>query len=327
MTFVYWGGSMSGKSHLMKHARVNNLEYAKWTKFVYINYKTTTHIFDYPWYDYTLDTQVYHKRKDFPDVLLTSQISNEVRRVHITAIPNSYLNSNKRRKIFEEIYFTPDELRKYSALSYKNTNTYYEIFTRGGYRENLFEEILEPIQFKDINITTDILFTHSGMKEDEGYKEYLRTCRNIIPYKSNIHNSIVEKLDGFGDFERSKYNTDVYLAYKHDTQLVWDYITKWVVDKGRQREKKLRKYNIPYEYFNLDEDRYCDVFGGEHELPLNMTASTVTEDQKERYNMLNIKLDEIIQWDSDEQEQKYNNLVEITDRYIDEHKLTDVRLL
>ena len=43
--------------------------------------------------------------------------------------------------------------------------------------------------------------------------------------------------------------------------------------------------------------------------------------------MLNIKLDEIIQWDSDEQEQKYNNLVEITDRYIDEHKLTDVRLL
>ena len=145
MTFIYWGGSFTGKNHLIKYAKVNNKSIAKLNPYRYIKYTTNVHIFDYPWYDYTLRTDVYHKRKDESDIRITTNITNKVEFIYTCGQPptTNYINPEYQTKQYvEEVYFNDEELKKYSSLKYTNTTTYYEIFARGKHRDNLFEELL-----------------------------------------------------------------------------------------------------------------------------------------------------------------------------------------
>ena len=306
MTFIYWGGSFTGKNHLIKYAKVNNKSIAKLNPYRYIKYTTNVHIFDYPWYDYTLRTDVYHKRKDESDIRITTNITNKVEFIYTCGQPptTNYINPEYQTKQYvEEVYFNDEELKKYSSLKYTNTTTYYEIFARGKHRDNLFEELLEKIDITKCSDTPDILLPNRRPP-----KEYSRQCINIVPYKENIPHSVICKLNNFGGFVNSKYGRDVYSAYNNDRELVFKWLDKYVF-KGKEIEKKLIKDNIEYKLFNLDKDNYKDIFGWENELPRNMTDPTVCT-----------------KFGRDEENERHQHLIEIADNYINDRKITDLRL-
>ena len=314
MTFIYWGGHMTGKAHLRRYARVNSKSYGKLLDKFFINYNSKCHVYNYPWYECTFTTDVYHKRKDEDYIRVTSDIDRRIANIfvwnennnmyvnpgHVRTKSLIYLSKSKEN----EVYFTDEELRKYSSLKYANTKTYYEIISRGTHRfKRDIDRLLEPLSYTDIK--TDILFGCVDIFDED----YVRSCKNIIPYKENIHDSCVEKLDSFGDFCDSKYGRDVYLAYKNDPEIVFNYLDRYVVNKGRSFERKLQKKNISYEFFNLDKDNYNDVFKlGSIELPRDMTASTLCTATEELHK------------------ERRNHLIEIADKWCDDRKITDVRL-
>ena len=73
--------------------------------------------------------------------------------------------------------------------------------------------------------------------------------------------------------------------YNTDKNRVW----YWLDEFNRQEDDiitLLKKYNIPYRMFDLDTDRYKDVFGWEIELPKNYTHRKNSWQNNDRYAII-----------------------------------------
>ncbi len=100
----------------------------------------------------------------------------------------------------------------------------------------------------------------------------LQETINLVPYKENILDSMISKLNIFNPPKQSKKYTNrtgrpvsfktIVDAYKRDKEIVWNHLDEFTREQ-RDIEQALVDNNIPYDYFNLDEDNYkrfnCDI--------------------------------------------------------------------
>ena len=115
--------------------------------------------------------------------------------------------------------------------------------------------------FKDVDIMSYILPSWA-MKDLAGL---LRKSVNVIPYKSDLIDSFVSKMDGFVNFRESEYGNDLIEVYNEDKNRVWRWLDSFH-EEDEKIKRRLNYYDIPYVMFDLDQDSYTDFFGWELDL-------------------------------------------------------------
>ena len=121
----------------------------------------------------------------------------------------------------------------------------------------------------------------------------LKTANNVIPFKSNVFDCIVKHIDSFSCFTHHKYETPLEI-YKSDKKFLWDYLDHQL-NYPIEISKFLTKNNIPFRYFDLDNDSYIEVFGGDFEIDKEYTSHVTTwKEYEDRYNQVARMADEYI---------------------------------
>lgn len=150
---------------------------------------------------------------------------------------------------------------------------------------------------------------HPQMMSYKPFIEHFKTCRNIIPYKADVVDICIERINLFESKETNKYmNTnvkDVEDAYYTDKELVFSHLD-FFVTKNRNVEQLLIDLNIPYEHLNLDTHNYKTLC--ENQIPKHTTA-----DHYGRHVV-------------SKRSQRYDFAKRIVEEYIQTRGLTDLRL-
>tara|TARA_Y100001973_G_scaffold65535_1_gene95794 strand:+ start:3345 stop:4235 length:891 start_codon:yes stop_codon:yes gene_type:complete len=282
--YVYWGGVDSGKAHLKHYAMLNNKTNLLWDligKYIKKIY-TTIHHYESNWRDETIHRIIYH---NINGLRKCEKKENRIYQFQSYAHKSSAIDpknishgirGNKRKG------YSTDDIKKYTQIEYINTNIYFDIISKHVNQicQNMDREILDYDDiFKDVDLLTFIPPEYVIQDNINLFQSSI----NIVPYKSNKIDSIISKLDGFADFHpHLEYNVDLLDLYNTDKNRVWD----WLDEFNRQEDNiitLLKKYNIPYRMFDLDNDRYKDVFGWEIELPNNYTHRKNSWQNNDRY--------------------------------------------
>ena len=211
----------------------------------------------------------------------------------------SHSNINK-----SDFTFTDEDVRKYMSDEYKGREIYYRAFMQ----HFIYVKKHEPLGYEMLNDNADeifddvdIIMTSSidsftlpkpygyqyGTGVIEGHyliqnlgKEFLippnvlnklRNASNIIPYKSDIFDWVVKTIDGFSHLTSHKYKETPPEFYKKDKKLMWGFLDHALKQPIKIAEF-LMKNNIPYRYFDLDNDSYNEVFGGDFEIDREYTS-------------------------------------------------------
>ena len=82
---------------------------------------------------------------------------------------------------------------------------------------------------------------------------------NVIPYKTNLTDSAISKLDKFGTHRKQEYGNKLLDVYNMDKKRVWDFLDCYLHDID-DTIKLCQSNDVPYTMFNLDEDSYEDTF-------------------------------------------------------------------
>ena len=97
--------------------------------------------------------------------------------------------------------------------------------------------------------------THPQLMSYKPFIEHFKTCRNILPYKSDIVDMCIQRINLFESKETNKYmNTsvkDVEDAYYTDKELVFSHLD-FFTTRNRDVEQQLIDLEIPYEHLDLD---------------------------------------------------------------------------
>tara|TARA_B100001175_G_scaffold101596_1_gene86095 strand:+ start:465 stop:1280 length:816 start_codon:yes stop_codon:yes gene_type:complete len=271
MTFVYWGLADTGKNHLQQYAKANKKTFVTWRKNCAKKYS------------FTNDKQI--KEYYYIDEIIRKEEDLDYSYVGYKSRSRNYIN-NKPKLNEWRIYREHD---KFTDI-----------------KKCLPVDLLYPMHsLKQINpqYSNNIDFRDWGHFTDENV-QWLRTCNNIIPYKTNILDSAICKLDKFNEFVKTSYRHDVVKAYKENKNFVWIFLDNMIYFSSHYVENLLREYNIPYTYFSLDQANYKDTFGWDKEVSRNLTHP---------------KRD----WHDDE---NYNRIKEIAEEYIKYNRRGDTRL-
>ena len=196
----------------------------------------------------------------------------------------SSMNPKNSRSSYYEVKrkrnYSKDDITKYSQIEYINTNLYHDIITRyiNEIGEVIPREVLDYEEiFKDVDLVSKI--PPEFVIQDN--VALFQSSINIIPYKSNILDSIMSKLDIFESHE----SDDLLKAYNSDKNVIWNYLDDY--DKNQERIiDLLKKYNIPYQMFDLDHDSYKDTFGWEIELPRDYTHRKYSWQKNDTYAIM-----------------------------------------
>tara|TARA_B100000902_G_scaffold274696_1_gene260540 strand:+ start:408 stop:1289 length:882 start_codon:yes stop_codon:yes gene_type:complete len=174
--------------------------------------------------------------------------------------------------------FTNENVNVYSykTTGYKDVHSYTDCYINHKEYVHDSNRADNKTIFVDIQkcLPTDILFplyanngvvnkisTYGGEQLDNNI-EYIKSCRNIVPFKTNLVSKAALLLNKFCQFnKRNPYGHDVIKAYKNDKQMVYQYLDDYIFNCSYYVEHWLRNNNIEYEYFNLDEDSYKECFG------------------------------------------------------------------
>ena len=273
--FVYWGYRDSGKAHMKHYAKLNNKTSLLTMPNEIRKIKTTTHINEITWTDETIHRTLYHDLDGFRHC---DKIERRIWKHHDHAQPFSTLNpkikekengiKTKKNKIYSE-----DQIKKYTQKEYINTEVYFDIIAKynkfwgdDGICKPLTHDTLKN-HYDEILDGVDLLLTF-GLGEGgcgpsnpadwfmDDLDEVFRNSVNIVPYKSNIFDSVVSKLDHY----RILTHNDLFEDYKKDPKIVWSYLDFYI--EGVERIKdNLKQRNIPFQMFDLDTDSYPDTFG------------------------------------------------------------------
>ena len=292
---IYWGTRNSGKKHVELYANINNKTtlIGKWGNIFHKQKVNIIHNED-KWSEQIVDHILYHKQKQYDDLLQTKLRTHKI---DITFLPeDGYINPNmvinkKYLKFLDRRMdcLTPD-LQKYTKREYLDSLIYYKLLLR------YHTEITDPIGYTMLNDNSDIilddvdiitepcrnnfLFQESNIPENVLKK--LQSSNNIVPYKSNILDSIISKLDSFGDNTFGAYEETLFEMYDKDKNILWDFLDSYQIELNNII-KTLIEYNIPYQMFDLDNDSYKDVFGWDIDLPRDYTHKKNSWQDNERY--------------------------------------------
>mgnify|MGYP001209966702 CR=1 FL=1 len=154
-------------------------------------------------------------------------------------------------------------------LGYGNNNPPRPKFTTGVWKETGRElypiysdhgSVWENHFFNDLcDCDVFIPQTHPQLMSYRPFIEHFKTCRNIVPYKSDIVDICIQRINLFESKETNRYmNTnvkDVEDAYYTDKELVFSHLDFFVTG-NRNVEQQLIDRGIPYEHLDLDTHDY-----------------------------------------------------------------------
>ncbi len=284
--FVYWGYCDSGKDHIKNYAIHNDKTVLIWhegRKSIQKIYTTVHHQGVY-WRDETVRRIIYHYIDGFRKC---EKKANSI----YTKIPYKHTSSsinpnNSRSNYYHSNYYqlkknrnySKDDIKKYSQIEYINTNLYYDIIS--SYIKQICEDIPREAHdygeiFKDVDLVSFV--PPEYVIEDN--VELLKSSINIVPYKSNILDCIISKLDLYTGVD------DLLEVYNTDKNIIWNYLDEYNKEQDNVIDL-LKKYNIPYQMFDLDTDSYKDTFGWEIELPRDYSHRKDSWQDNERYDMI-----------------------------------------
>ena len=271
--YVYWGGSDSGKAHIKHYAIQNNKTQLFWhekNKKILKTYSDVHYQTDY-WRDETVRKIIYHYIDGFRKC---EKKSDSIYHHTHYEYKNNYIKLKRKRN------YSKDDIRKYSQIEYINTNLYHDIITR--YINEIGEVIpREMLDYEEIFKDVDLVSKIPPEFVIQDNVALFQSSINIIPYKSNILDSIMSKLDLFENHE----SDDLLKAYNSDKNVIWNYLDDY--DKNQERIiDLLKKYDIPYQMFDLDHDSYKDTFGWEIELPRDYTHRKYSWQKNDTYAIM-----------------------------------------
>tara|TARA_B100001778_G_scaffold190784_1_gene157191 strand:+ start:253 stop:1155 length:903 start_codon:yes stop_codon:yes gene_type:complete len=288
---VYWGGGESGKAHLKHYAMHNDKTVLIWhqgNKSITKIYTTVHHQSVY-WRDESVRKIVYHYIDGFRKCeKKTDSIYQHLPYKHNKS---SMVQKDDRTTYYQlkrKRNYTQDEIKKYTQIEYINTNLYFDILK---FVDQIGQEIpREELDYDDIFKDVDLLIFIPPEHVVEDNVELFQSSVNVIPYKSNILDCTIGRLDLFlSAFQESPFTdereNDLLESYYSDKNIIWNHLDEY----KRQEDnviRLLKKYDIPYQMFDLDTDSYKDTFGWEIELPRDYTHRRESWQDSERYTII-----------------------------------------
>ncbi len=263
MKFVYWGAVNSGSDHLNRLFEFNERQHLYHTNCIY---KFDKYIYPEPekqeWY------HLYKPRNENKLVRVLYK-SSRVKNPHTEHTYNymekynfvdhrtldfyknkNIIDSSDRRGLNDEI-----DISKYEPFLSHAPNTWEFALDEMFDGELLVRphHLLGIVNYKRKYITTAKIIS------------LLKNTINIVPYKVDIIDSMISKLNIFDPPKQSKKYTKqtgrpvffktIIDAYNRDKEIVWNHLDDFTRQQ-RDIEQALQDYNIPYDYFNLDTDDY-----------------------------------------------------------------------
>lgn len=262
MTFVYWGALNSGSGHLhymfdfneRQHVYCTNAAY-KFDKYIYPESKTQEWYYCYKLRNQNKLVKVLHKKQRVKDPHADYKYMEKHNFVdHRTT--NFYKNTN----------ITDSSDKRGLDESIGNIDIY-EPFLK--YAPNTWEFALDDMFDVELLIRPNHLLGFVNCQRTyittPKIISLLKDTTNIVPYKENIIDSIISKLNIFDPPKQSKKYTKqtgrpvffktIIDAYNRDKEIVWRHLDEFIREQ-RDIEQALQDYDIPYDYFNLDTDDY-----------------------------------------------------------------------
>ena len=230
---------------------------------------------------------------------------------YINPLSKPYTEFKNKYRIKESYTFTNEDINKFTSDEYKGSGIYDRALMQYIIRVKKFEDLgyemlnnnadeifdnvdlvmsrtidnfsdQQPFRHED---GTGLCDTNYFLQQSKIGKKFmipsnvlrkLRCANNIIPYKSNIFEWAVSFIDTYSHHTNHKddYNQEILEknTYKKNKKIIWEYL-----DHQRMLPIKIAKFltknNIPYKYFDLDNDSYNEVFGGHHEIDKEYTSN------------------------------------------------------
>ena len=236
-------------------------------------------------------------------------------------------NNKKTVNVNEMRTFTEEDIKKFTGDEYKGSYLYdhammeYIVHKE---MEDLGHEMMndnadEIFDDVDILITTMIAdFGYNSPQNPYGYEDgrgfcenhfllqkneisrkysipekvlnKLRKANNIIPYKSDIFSWAIAFMDSFSHLTGHIYDEDQEILkkdlYDKNIELIFEFLDHQLYQPIKIAEFLTRR-NIPYRYFDLDNDSYNEVFGGDFEIDRDYTSYASSYKQyPDRYNQV-----------------------------------------
>ena len=321
MTFVYWGAVNSGADHLNRMFEFNEVSHThhfgavyKFRKFLYPE-PNLHQDWDYykPIGKEKLDKKFIYERKSYnPFTDKTYKYSERYNFVDNRTHNNLVIHGSSDKRGMERTLYQMG--KEESTINYDE----YEPFLK--YAPSVWENyalddmvdvemlvrplhLIGMVKYERVHPTTDKIIS------------ILKKTTNIVPYKENIIDSLISKLNMFEPPKQSRRYSKrtgrpilfktIIDAYNIDKSIVWSHLDEFTKQQ-RDIEEILQEYKIPYDYLNLDTDNYSR-FKLKIILPKN-------------YSHPNFDLD------NEQINHKHNLLKNMAKEYVTVRGLTDVRL-
>ena len=259
------------------------------------------------WIDLNIDHVYYHKNKKFDTLKSNTYSEHKIERYGGI---RGYMSQNKSNitkdsiikdreivnKQKKSVKYKQDHIEKYTTEKYLNTLIYHEMLCnhRKKFCEQRLSDNILREHYDEIFDGVDLV-THPYMWSEEVIRnnlQIIKSANNIVPFKSNILHQTITFLD---DYPVGRWNNnDGIWTYKYDEvglfdapqEKIWAYLDEWNNDIN-VTTSLLRKYDIPFQYFDLDLDSYKDKTGWEIEIPRTYSYFDHTWDE-ERYKKVEI---------------------------------------
>lgn len=293
---IYWGYPCGGKAHMSNYAIINNKTWLSWRHTGYairkkkckVNYYESNSSYKgIDWIDLNIDHVYYHKNKKFDSLVSNTYSEHKIERYggirgyyaqnHSIISKDSILEHRKKlNKEKKSVKYKQEHVEKYTTKKYLNTLIYHEMLSKHRKyfcEQRLSDNILRE-HYDEIFDGVDLV-THAYMWTEDIVKSNLdriRKANNIIPFKSNKLHQTITFLDDY-PFGRWDDNDGFWTSRDDSVGLfdapkekIWAYLDEWHNDINITKSL-FKKFDIPYQLFDLDSDSYKDMTGWEIQLP------------------------------------------------------------
>ena len=260
---IYWGACNSGKAHLKMLYRADCKPQLEFTNDGY-------HALKLDYVDGN-EHQVFYYNN--------GKIQSEIRQKNTTLEDKLTYNYGEKYNYVDDRPTIDRTIRPKD----RKVSQYSPIFLSGNW-EHLIDEwyncelMITPYPLIGIASQKYCVTTHRTKPSDKCLS-LVKSATNIVPYKSDLLDSMISKLSLFDKIESAKKSkrltgrfvvfkdlSDVYNKHK---EILWDHLDG-ILEEHREIEYRLRQLDIPYQYFDLDNDSY-DIFECTNRLPSTYT--------------------------------------------------------
>jgi hypothetical protein len=224
----------------------------------------------------------------------------------------------------ETVIFTDEDIKKFTGDEYKGSDLYniakWEYIISKEFEDLGYEMLNDNVDeiFDDVDIVMSNIVPNFNVSKPYGEengrgfceknyllqqigksKEYripenvlnkLRKANNVIPYKSDVFSWAVSFIDSFSHLTDHKFDEEQDILskdlYDRNQKNIFQYLDHHLHLPTKIAEF-LTKRSIPYRYFDLDNDSYNEVFGGDFEVERDYTSHAASwKGYPDRYNQV-----------------------------------------